>query len=224
VSEVEVKFRWDQDGFDVDFFDLSVPPVGVTIVGRLWDFGDGATSTATNPSHTYPTDFGTGVKTYLVTLRITDSNGCKISYQRVILFGPSSCFWVREDGTYEAHTFESSLSVAATATMVNGTTCSNCAVLSGSFMAAWDGSSGTVGAWPVATSNGCSPGRPEKYVHEQCIATRSINVGFGGGNTHRLEFPTSTPIYLGMIYIIPPVTTGSRPCYGSGNATVMFFE
>src|SRR6185503_1354445 len=38
---------------NVAFTDLSTPGTS-PITGRLWDFGDGATSTATNPSHNYP--------------------------------------------------------------------------------------------------------------------------------------------------------------------------
>lgn len=41
------------------------------VVGYLWDFGDGATSTLPNPSHTYATD---GL--YTVTLTVTDVFGC----------------------------------------------------------------------------------------------------------------------------------------------------
>lgn len=39
--------------------------------GAVWTFGDGATSTTVNPTHTYA---GDGV--YTVTLQVTDSNGC----------------------------------------------------------------------------------------------------------------------------------------------------
>ncbi|QQR96192.1 MAG: PKD domain-containing protein [Bacteroidota bacterium] len=43
-----------------------------TVVSRKWDFGNGATSTQTNPCYTYTTD---GV--YTVTLITTFSTGCK---------------------------------------------------------------------------------------------------------------------------------------------------
>lgn len=42
-----------------------------------WDFGDGGTSTAANPNHTY-----TALGTYTVTLIITDANGCQDTITR----------------------------------------------------------------------------------------------------------------------------------------------
>jgi len=47
----------------------SVDPDG-TIVGRSWSFGDGATGSGTNPSHTYAS-----AGTYTVTLTVTDEEG-----------------------------------------------------------------------------------------------------------------------------------------------------
>jgi gliding motility-associated-like protein len=54
----------------VCFTDNSTPGSG-TITDRLWDFGDGTSSTAINPCHTY-----TGPGNYNITLRVTNSNGC----------------------------------------------------------------------------------------------------------------------------------------------------
>ena len=45
----------------------------------FWSFGDGATSTSVNPSHTY------GPGTYTALLTVTDSNGCKNTYKEVII-------------------------------------------------------------------------------------------------------------------------------------------
>ncbi|MCB0397369.1 MAG: PKD domain-containing protein [Flavobacteriales bacterium] len=42
------------DSCSVDFKDASTAGTGTTITGWLWDFGDGNTSTAQNPSYTYP--------------------------------------------------------------------------------------------------------------------------------------------------------------------------
>jgi len=57
----------------VTFTDTSTAgaPNGGAITGWSWDFGDGGTSTAQNPSHTF-----TAVGTYTVKLTVTDANGC----------------------------------------------------------------------------------------------------------------------------------------------------
>lgn len=47
----------------------------------LWNFGDGSTSTAPNPSHTYATQ-----GTYFVNLTTTDSNGCKSDIRKKVVF------------------------------------------------------------------------------------------------------------------------------------------
>ena len=60
----------------VQFSDNSTPGSG-TISGWLWDFGDGNSSTAQNPSHTY-----TASGNYNVSLRITNSNGCSKTLTR----------------------------------------------------------------------------------------------------------------------------------------------
>lgn len=54
----------------VQFTDQSIPSSG-TITSWAWDFGDGTTSTAANPAHTY-----TIAGNFTVTLQVTNSNGC----------------------------------------------------------------------------------------------------------------------------------------------------
>ncbi|MGW4668500.1 collagenase [Streptosporangium sandarakinum] len=56
-------------GLAVTFADTSSDPDG-TIASRRWEFGDGATSTAANPSHTYAAS-----GTYPVKLTVTDDKG-----------------------------------------------------------------------------------------------------------------------------------------------------
>ena len=41
----------------------------------VWDFGDGSTSEAKNPSHQFSADFGGGVRVFNVTLKVTDEAG-----------------------------------------------------------------------------------------------------------------------------------------------------
>ena len=62
-------FSFVTSGLVATFTDSSTD-TGGTIASRSWNFGDGATSTATNPSHTY----GTG-NTYSVSETVTDNLG-----------------------------------------------------------------------------------------------------------------------------------------------------
>ncbi|MFD9632326.1 collagenase [Streptomyces violascens] len=56
-------------GLTVNLTDKSTD-AGSTITARAWDFGDGTTSTATNPSKTYKAP-----GTYAITLKVTDAKG-----------------------------------------------------------------------------------------------------------------------------------------------------
>lgn len=62
-------FTYVEAGLQVTFTGTSTDTDG-TIASRLWEFGDGATSTAANPVHTYAAD-----GTYTVTLTVTDDDG-----------------------------------------------------------------------------------------------------------------------------------------------------
>lgn len=63
------RFTATTTGLTVDLTDLSSDIDG-TITTWTWDFGDGSTSTAQNPSHTYA-----AAGTYTVTLNVTDDGG-----------------------------------------------------------------------------------------------------------------------------------------------------
>ena len=62
-------FASSANALAVSFTDQSTDSDG-TITARAWTFGDGATSTATNPTHTYA-----AAGTYTVTLKVTDNAG-----------------------------------------------------------------------------------------------------------------------------------------------------
>jgi PKD repeat protein len=88
-----VDFTYDQSNCElVNFFDNST---GTGAITRLWDFGDGATSTATNPSHTF-----TLGNTYVVTLTISDQycNGLVHTDTLVFPNPPTADFTFSPDG------------------------------------------------------------------------------------------------------------------------------
>ncbi len=53
VDSVEAIMSWIPNGLDVEFYDSSTTNSPGGITGWLWDFGDGNTSTAQFPTHTY---------------------------------------------------------------------------------------------------------------------------------------------------------------------------
>jgi PKD repeat protein len=62
-------FDWQTNDLTVEFTSTASDPDG-TINNHTWDFGDGTTSTATNPNHTY-----NQAGDYTVTLTVTDNDG-----------------------------------------------------------------------------------------------------------------------------------------------------
>ncbi|RKQ42924.1 outer membrane protein assembly factor BamB [Roseivirga pacifica] len=65
-------------GMELNFTDNSSDDG--TITSYSWDFGDGTTSDATNPTHTYSED----AKTYEVTLSVTDDEGAVGTYTKKV--------------------------------------------------------------------------------------------------------------------------------------------
>lgn len=71
-------FSFTASGFTVNFTDSSSDANG-TIASRSWNFGDGTTSTATNPTKTY-----SAAGTYSVTLTATDNQGATNSISKSV--------------------------------------------------------------------------------------------------------------------------------------------
>lgn len=71
-------FTYTISGLTVNFTDTSTDSDG-SIVSRSWNFGDGGTSTATNPSHTYATS-----GSYTVSLTVTDNDNATGSTSHVV--------------------------------------------------------------------------------------------------------------------------------------------
>lgn len=75
-------FEFAATGLTVQFTDQSYDPDG-SVVGWLWNFGDGTTSTQQHPSHTYVT-----ANTYIVNLTVTDNEGTTGISGRIIVVQP----------------------------------------------------------------------------------------------------------------------------------------
>jgi len=71
-------FTFTTSGLTASFTDGSTDSDGV-VVSRLWDFGDGSTSTVTNPSHSYASS---GIRT--VTLTVTDDDGAPSTTSKLV--------------------------------------------------------------------------------------------------------------------------------------------
>ncbi len=107
-------FTSSASGLTVTFTDTSTD-TGGTIGSRSWNFGDGATSTATNPSHTYA-----AAGAYTVTETVTDSvNGStNTKTASVTVSGTSTSSQLLGNTGFEATT-------ASPWTVTTGTLCTN---------------------------------------------------------------------------------------------------
>jgi subtilisin family serine protease len=83
-SPPTASFTSSCSGLTCSFTDTSTDADG-TIAARSWAFGDGGTSSATNPSHTYA-----GAGTYTVMLTVTDNGGASASTSKQVTVGSAS--------------------------------------------------------------------------------------------------------------------------------------
>jgi gliding motility-associated-like protein len=97
------------------FKDQSTVVLG-NIVGRLWDFGDGANATTTDPQHQYAL-----AGPYFVKLIVTTDHGCKDSSSKIAVVHPrpSAAFTVTDKCRDSAVVF-SDKSTVATGSIVSG--------------------------------------------------------------------------------------------------------
>lgn len=94
-------FTFTLNGLSASFTDTSTDPDG-TIASRAWDFGDGLTSTAQNPPHTYAQP-----GTYQVKLTVTDNGGLPGSVTHpVTVAAPAGPKATVSQGTTKCPTFD----------------------------------------------------------------------------------------------------------------------
>jgi leucyl aminopeptidase len=84
VGAPVANFSYSTNGLVANFTDASSDSNG-SIVSRQWNFGDGSTSTATNPSRTYAS-----AGTYNVSLTVTDNDGLSASKSQAVSVAPVS--------------------------------------------------------------------------------------------------------------------------------------
>ena len=87
-------FQFSVSGKSVSFTDTSQDNDG-QVVSRLWNFGDGTTSTQSNPAKTYASD-----GTYQVLLTVTDDDGASANVSRAVVISSTACAGTTINGSF----------------------------------------------------------------------------------------------------------------------------
>lgn len=210
------------------FTDTSTTGCPGGIVSWAWDFGDGATSTLQNPTHTFPTD---SPGPWLVTLTVTDDCDCTDDVQMEV-HRMVSCndlvLWAQTNFT----------SVDATLAGVGAGTCASCAGINGTYnlpptLGEWSanftctscggGSSPSCG---VAFGIGCPTNRIPLGPHPGTLSMVLYTSGIGNPSITSLYkiYPASA-LYSTGIFSAPITlnqTVGGTNCnLASASATIV---
>lgn len=170
--------------------------------GYLWNFGDGTTSTATNPSHTY-----TSMGVYTVTLIAYGNNGCSDTFVRpayINLTLPSVSITATSSGSCAPATYTLTANVPPGITITNynwtfgdGSTSTTGPTVTHTYAAG----SYTVGL-TLTTSTGCT------------IVAGSIHVNVGNSSTAGFSIPSSAcPNQVINFTNTSTIPAGATPIY-----------
>jgi len=175
-------FSFTTSGLTANFTDSSTDDVGVT--SRAWTFGDGGTSTATNPSHTYAAN-----GSYSTQLTVTDGGGLtgsKTSTVAVSSGGGGSSQLLANTG------FESTASWTASSGVICATGCSGQSAHGGAGFAWMDGYGSAhtdTLSQAVTVPSGHTSGTVQYYLHIDTAETTTstaydkLTVGLYSGST-----------------------------------------
>lgn len=205
-----------------------------------WDFGDGTTSTAASPSHTYITP-----GTYYVTLSATNSNGCTSNIRKAVVFNNTppvitnaSILATPSCSDVNNGTITVSTTGAATPGVAGGTPPYTYELVSPSPMLRSPQASPSFtglqpGGYFVKVTDACGKSAISAVVTIAQIATNSL-IGLGIQNIQAAcnSTPTgtatifangTTPPYTMALVASSPVTTGALPALARDPVTATYY-